>query len=293
MPQYNTILCAIDFSAHSKRALRLATELARRFQGTVIALHVVDFLLAEAAAAAYQSDRLEKDAEAELRALVDAEVGPGSGIRAVVRKGRPEQLILPYAAECGADLIAMGTHGLGGVRKLFFGSVTEKVLRAVTLPVLAVPFHEEQRPDDPIRLGTVLAALDFEAQSNDVAAHAAGLAAELRLPLVLVHAIPRGPSAPYATDAVDLAAQAQRQEAEGRLDEVVRMLPRELSITTETCLGSVPEAIASFAATLPGAIVVIGLGSRGRLLHRPGTTAYRLLSLSNVPMIALPASAEG
>jgi nucleotide-binding universal stress UspA family protein len=46
--------------------------------------------------------------------------------------------ILTIAAECGADLIAMASHGRGGVRRLVLGSVTDKVLRGSRQPVLIV-----------------------------------------------------------------------------------------------------------------------------------------------------------
>jgi nucleotide-binding universal stress UspA family protein len=48
----------------------------------------------------------------------------------------PAAAILQDAAACGADLIAMATHGRGGLSRLFLGSVADKVLRGSTLPVL-------------------------------------------------------------------------------------------------------------------------------------------------------------
>ena len=53
--------------------------------------------------------------------------------------GRPAREIVKAARAENADLIVMGTHGLTGVRRLMLGSVTEEVLRTVTVPVLAVP----------------------------------------------------------------------------------------------------------------------------------------------------------
>jgi len=46
--------------------------------------------------------------------------------------------ILRAAAEGGFDLVAIATHGRGGVRRLVLGSVADKVIRGARLPVLSV-----------------------------------------------------------------------------------------------------------------------------------------------------------
>ena len=53
--------------------------------------------------------------------------------------GKAADEILKQAAECGADLIVMGTHGHTGPERFLLGSVTERVLRHSKIPVLAVP----------------------------------------------------------------------------------------------------------------------------------------------------------
>jgi nucleotide-binding universal stress UspA family protein len=62
----------------------------------------------------------------------------GEGLTVVpeVRVGRPVAEILECAAEREADLIAMSTHGHGGLTRLILGSVTDKVLRSASVPVL-------------------------------------------------------------------------------------------------------------------------------------------------------------
>ena len=51
---------------------------------------------------------------------------------------RPAQTILKYAVATGADLIALATHGLGGLARLLVGSVADKVIRGASVPVLLV-----------------------------------------------------------------------------------------------------------------------------------------------------------
>ena len=53
----------------------------------------------------------------------------------------PADAILREAADLGADLIALGSHGHGGVRRLVIGSVADKVIRGATIPVFMMPAH--------------------------------------------------------------------------------------------------------------------------------------------------------
>lgn len=62
----------------------------------------------------------------------------GINIKTLVTTGNAAEEILKAADEIGADLIAMSTHGRSGLRRIAFGSITDKVLRGATVPVLLV-----------------------------------------------------------------------------------------------------------------------------------------------------------
>ncbi len=62
----------------------------------------------------------------------------GIGVNTIVRTGNAAEEILKAADEVKADLIAMSTHGRSGLRRLAFGSITDKVLRGSKKPVLMV-----------------------------------------------------------------------------------------------------------------------------------------------------------
>lgn len=283
MPLYPTILCAVDFSEHSRLALRLALDLGRRNASRVIAFHTIDLLLAGAAAAAYDERRLKHDAETELRALLDALAPEGRRAEVSVEVGRPEQTIVAAAREQKADLIVVGTQGLGGLRKMFFGSVTEKVLRDAEVPVLAVTAAGEG--ESRIAFGGVLAAVELDASIEGVLRHAAALAGVLDLPLTVVHVVRPLSALPQYTSALGAAQEAHVREARAQLQQAgARADPRA---TTEVLTGSPAETIASRAQAAGGQIVVIGLGG-GRMLRRPGSTAYRVLALANTPVVGVP-----
>jgi len=62
----------------------------------------------------------------------------GLSVSVVVLFGRPAERIIGYAMKEQVDLIAMSTHGRSGFSRWMLGSVADKVLRGVTLPVLVV-----------------------------------------------------------------------------------------------------------------------------------------------------------
>ena len=68
----------------------------------------------------------------------------GVRVETQVRLGNPADQIAAAARETGADLIAMATHGRGGLGRLVFGSVAQAVLRHVDLPVLLMRTTEAQ-----------------------------------------------------------------------------------------------------------------------------------------------------
>jgi nucleotide-binding universal stress UspA family protein len=72
--------------------------------------------------------------------------------------GAPSSAIVHQAAEKGADLIVMGTHGRGGVAHLLLGSVAEKVLRTAPCPVLIVRQAEAREASAPDRTTQPLGA---------------------------------------------------------------------------------------------------------------------------------------
>jgi nucleotide-binding universal stress UspA family protein len=135
------IVCAVDFSKASARALDYAASLAAEADGALTVLHVVDVppestdpSLPEISA--YRTARFE---EARL-ALAGAVAVLEEGWKAapLVLAGKPYREILRVAAEQQADLIVMGVHGRGAVERAFFGSTAQHVVRQAACPVLTL-----------------------------------------------------------------------------------------------------------------------------------------------------------
>ena len=149
MPSDNprSILSPVDFSEQSRHALRWAAVFAARFGSRLTVVSVVDPLLAEAARVRLGQDLAKQETEPALREFVAAtRTSTTHAPTPIVFRtpiGDAAGSILETAETESAELIVMGTQGLGGFRKWLLGSTTERVLRRTKVPVLAVPNADE------------------------------------------------------------------------------------------------------------------------------------------------------
>ena len=188
------ILCPVDSSPFSERALRQAAALASWYGAELVALSVRSRLLPSAlllefpGALPLQEAEMRNAGEEALNAFVSEAVG--SRVAQVVTTDGPVvPEILRIAAELPADLIVMGTHGLSGFQRLLLGSVTEKVLRKAPCPVLTVPRLATTATADAVTFKTIVCAVDFSCASTRALDYALSLAQEAGGRLVLVHAL--------------------------------------------------------------------------------------------------------
>jgi nucleotide-binding universal stress UspA family protein len=140
---FKKILCPIDFSACSVKALEYAISLAEEADGQLILLHVLESVFEEAGdmaalAVADYRDYLKRNALERLEQAVPEEARNWCQPEAIVASGRSYQQVLKYAAERDAELIVMGVRGRSSVDLTLFGSTTQHVVRAAKCPVLTI-----------------------------------------------------------------------------------------------------------------------------------------------------------
>jgi len=133
------IVCPTDFSEGSFRALAEASELALHFGAEIYLVHVIELLppMTEPGLPLLQED-LHGEAEERLRKVAEPLTAKGMPTQTAIGDGDAAIEIVRMAQELGADLIVIATHGNTGWRHLAFGSVTEKVVRLATCPVLTI-----------------------------------------------------------------------------------------------------------------------------------------------------------
>jgi nucleotide-binding universal stress UspA family protein len=289
---FTSILCPVDFSEPSIHALDLAFALASREGGHVTLVHVAHPLLVEAAAAAYDLTFVKDDAERELKEILSAAArgsAPPHDIHVSV--GDPASEILKCAIDRRADCIVMGTQGLSGFKKIFFGSVTDHVLRLSTVPVLAVPPKKASAGADNWieRIGRIMAPVDFSERSVADARVALELARRFSVPLLVLHVVSRIGVAMRWRETLAGHERMVTERARTSMDTFVASLGKDLPIETLVTTGSAADEIGAIAAERHVGLIVMGLvGSTGRLGARPGSVAYRVLALGSAPVLALP-----
>jgi nucleotide-binding universal stress UspA family protein len=150
---YDNILVPTDGSETAEVAVEHAVEMAKRYDATLHTLYVVDIDAVNLSLGTEQLDRLKAGGLDEMEDVKEkAEGATGrvatrageEGVEAVeeVRAGTPHDAIVKYAESNGVDVIVMGSHGRGGVKRALLGSVAERVLRTTHIPVFVVDVEE-------------------------------------------------------------------------------------------------------------------------------------------------------
>jgi nucleotide-binding universal stress UspA family protein len=142
MTSVSKILVPLDFSSHSKQAIRLGADLAARYGAKLHLLHVFEpfshVLPGDGISAAQdQQELVLNELEAQLtRARRLATTLGASQTETLLMQGRPVSEILRIAP--GYDLIIMGTHGRGAIKRLLMGSIAQRIVQSARCPVLTI-----------------------------------------------------------------------------------------------------------------------------------------------------------
>ena len=146
---FRRILCPIDFSETSRRALTYALSLAEEADARLTVINVLE-IPAETLESARESSlalpqlmrsyvtAAEEDARRRLAEAIPAAAREYCTVDTLVAAGRPYREILRIAGELRSNLIVMGVHGRGTRDLLAFGSTTQQVVRAAECPVLTL-----------------------------------------------------------------------------------------------------------------------------------------------------------
>lgn len=147
MIEYKNILVPYDGSEHAKKALKQAVDLAQAGEGKIYIASVCNIVSVMSnfdqvsIAEGCLTTQLSKDLEAQCKAdLADAKAAVPEGVEAetIFEVGSPGPVLLQMADEIGADLVVMGSRGLGPLKGIFMGSVSSYLVSRAKCPVLIV-----------------------------------------------------------------------------------------------------------------------------------------------------------
>ena len=147
MKAYKNIIVPTDGSVNSKRALEHAIVLASSLGASITLVYVANIVSVISNfdqihnASGYVTEQVALDMEEEGKGVLDdfaKEVPEGIDVKTVFEVGSPGPAVLSVAKKYKADLIVMGSRGLGPLKGLFMGSVSSYVVTHSGCPVLIV-----------------------------------------------------------------------------------------------------------------------------------------------------------
>jgi nucleotide-binding universal stress UspA family protein len=294
---FQRILCATDLSDFSNSAVIQAIGMAKEFGATLYICHVIDLPMVtmHGAAFVYQEDQIEEmrtGALGQIKALVsdtDLDWHP------VVEIGPVSSTLCRLVTDKQADLAIVSTHGHKGFKRLFLGSVTERLLRTIGCPLLVVT-----PPEKPLAMKQrfkgfgfrqIMVGCDFSADSDRAVDYGFSLAQEFQAVIHLVHVVEpfvyRDTTLPEATktEALTNVTDGCRQRLEAMVPEGADNWCRvEIACTA----GKPFQALGAYAGS--HAVDLIVLGVRGHSLVETmllGSTTDRLIRGVSCPVLSV------
>ncbi len=303
---FNTVVVPVDRSKFAESAIPYAAGVVRRTGGTLHLAMVNTIALPDGVRIAPVPmdptfDReMRREANEYLQTLVDR-IATAFGVRPQFRllDGPIAEAIAGHVRELEADLVVLSTHGRGGLKRAWLGSVADRLIRKLNVPLLLIRPEEDGGQHDTLpSIGSVLVALDGSvlAEAALRAAHAiAGPAA--RCTAVRVAVPPLGPGSPYLPDAARLTRETLEQE-QNRAAEYMEGIARRLRgdwahHSTEVVTSYHPAAAILDAAREEKAdLVAIATHGRRPLMRAVlGSVADKVIRGAELPVLVVPAHA--
>ncbi|MDO8678199.1 MAG: universal stress protein [Acidobacteriota bacterium] len=296
MIEINSILCPIDFSAFSERALAYAMKMAVWYGAKLQVLHVMPPLppstTSELAETSRQLTRRNLEKTVERYRLPAADVATE-----LMESAEPAARILECADSCDADLIVTGSHGRSGVQRVLLGSVVEPLLHRCSRPVLTVPSHvDPSHGTRVISFSRIVCAIDFSPSSLNALAHALSIAEETNSALTLLHVIEKPPELSHAPQPPDFDVAPIRVKAEAAAHERLReLIPEQArdycTIETAVLEGGVSRQLLRMASARNADLIVLGVHGRSAFdLAFFGSNSKDVIREAHCPVLVVPAS---
>jgi len=295
--QFKNILCATDFSDFSNHTIGYGVALAKEFEAKLFVSHVID-LSSVAIYGEFQLDpvgqqnRIVEDAAVQLKELTGDQ--PISW-EPLITVGKPADEISRAVEEKDIDLVITATRGRAGLKRIILGSVTERLMRTLTCPLLVVNSPEHKfvsTADQAIKIKKILVGCDFSPDSGQALKHALSLAQEFQAELHLAHVIEPPTQPDLHKEDTPVSEEIQQDYRDLLTRKLREMVPAEARLwcTPQTGLleGQPYEEIVAYAESKN--IDMIVLGVRGHGLVKTlflGSTTDRVVRRSPCPVLSV------
>jgi nucleotide-binding universal stress UspA family protein len=232
----------------------------------------------------------------DCRTYLEAVAAPlreqGRDVDTLVAFGNPAEQILALAA--AADLVVLGSHGHGGVKRFVLGSVADEVARHAPVPVMVVRGGAVLPP--AVQLTRIVVPLDGSDLAEQAVPVAAAVAADLGVPVHLMRVLDVDALRATVQAGIHAAAaylrsqeEIQRYAEEYLAEQVQQLRNRDLTATAEVLTGS--PAVTLLDAIRPDDLVVMTTHGRGGVRRwLLGSVADKLVRAAAAPVLLVPAN---
>ncbi len=293
MPQIDHVICPVDPSDPSTRALRYAVTWARWHQARLHVVHVAPFSVVAAPLAGMAVtldhrplDEVRRDVLRYVARVPD----PRVPVETHVYEGDPPGFIRKLAARLPRAVVVMGSHARTGFERLMNGSVSARVAGDGVVPVLIVPPHDEHPDDDPV-FRRIVCAVDLLPSSLEALRYALAMARDTEAGLDVVHVIEEGPE-PRTTahfgvpEYLHYRAEEARQQVRGHITGEDRL---GCVVHEHVVFGDPGKAILEAADDAGADLIVMGSGDRAHLRSLwLGSTTSRIVRDATCPLLIVP-----
>jgi len=185
------VLCPVDFFPASERAAEYAVVLARNHNARLTLLHVVSPMISGPYELPIDTvaimEAMNKGSEIGMKKLAKKAEKAGVQVSCLVRDGFVDEEIKRLSDSEKSDIVVMGTHGRRGFEQWLMGSVTQRILRRLNIPLLTLTATKKIEVGATIR--RILIATDFSKGAPDAVAYAFSVAQESQASVTVLHVI--------------------------------------------------------------------------------------------------------
>jgi nucleotide-binding universal stress UspA family protein len=215
---YDDILLPFDGSDGAMTVLYHVAEIANWADATIQLLYVADTTRESVTVVETEVvDALEEKGEMVLEDAEETLSTLDVDYRSDVVQGNPAPTIVEYAEQYDQDMVVISTHGQEGLSRYLIGSVTEKVLRLSSIPVLTARMQPDEQLEFPYE--DILIPTDGSAGAAYAAQHGISLAASLD---ATVHALSVVEDSPLGIDVLStLSGQDSEDASTDAVDDII------------------------------------------------------------------------
>ena len=296
---YRTILVPLDGSKFAEQALPLATLLASREGAELHLVHViratpdVDFKTPQDDLA--WRERAREGTDRYLRSLADQAREEGVSALTAVLEGSVIETLDAYVEEQGVDLLATTSHGSGGLRRWWLGSVADGLLRTSGADVLIVRPWDETEDRGPLgsRFERILVSLDGSEFAEAALPPVFDLAARFGASVVAVRVVPSPMelTSIYGMRGVEMSGDGHRarvQDGEEYLGALPARFPGQPLQTRLVESSGAADGVVEAAKEMSADLVVLSSRGHGGMTRVVlGSVADKIVRTTTRPVLVV------